>query len=203
MAENKYQMSFSTGGLFFLESLTAVEVYFAEKDWEKVREKLLSENLIQSKMESSSKRRIREICQRLELLTEEQLKLLNTGSSQEQIALLWVAICKKYEFIKEFMLEVIREKFLRMDLLLQPYEYDIFFNHKEEWHEELEELTETTRAKLKQVLFKIMREAEVITKENMIIPGFLTEDLAQALAKDNPIWMSMLPVSDADINRWL
>ena len=67
----------------------------------------------------------------------------------------------------------------------------------------MEELTETTRAKLKQVLFKIMREAEIITKENMIIPGFLTEDLAQVLVKDNPVWLRVLPVSDADINRWL
>ena len=92
MPENKYQMSFSTGGLFFLESLTAVEVYFVEKDWKKVRERLLSENLIQSKMQSSSKRRIREICQRLELLSEEQLELLNTGSTQEQLAILWVAV---------------------------------------------------------------------------------------------------------------
>ena len=90
-----------------------------------------------------------------------------------------------------------------MDLLLEPHEYDIFFSHKEEWHEELEELTETTRAKLKQVFFKIMREAEIISKENMIIPGFLTKDLARVLANDNLFWLRVLPVSDADISRCL
>ena len=34
------------------------------------------------------------------------------GSSQEQKAVLWLAVCRHYRFIHEFATEVLREKFL-------------------------------------------------------------------------------------------
>jgi hypothetical protein len=196
-------MSFSTGGLFYNESLKTLEVYEVKKDWSVVREKVLADNLLQSRTQSSTARRAREICHRLETLTAKQLQLLSNGSVQEQLYLLWVGICKHYLFIKEFAVHVIREKFLRMDLLFTPQDYDIYFDEKAEWHEELEQLTDSTKAKLRQVLFKIMREAEILSKDNMIIPGLLTQELAQVLAQDNPDWLTVLPVSDADIKGWL
>jgi hypothetical protein len=196
-------MSFSTGGLFYNESLKTLGVYEVEKDWSLTREKVLAKNLLQSRTQSSTARRAREICHRLETLTTKQLQLLSSGSVQEQLYLLWVSICKHYPFIKEFAVQVLREKFLRMDLLLTHQDYDIFFDMKAEWHEELEQLTESTKAKLRQVLFKIMREAELLSKDNMILPGLLTQELAAVLAEDNPEWLTVLPISDTEINRWV
>ena len=196
-------MSFTTGGLFFNESLQVAELYEKIHDWQKTRDQVLSENLLQARTESSAKRRIREICSRLKLLTENQLQLLLSGSRQEQQYLLWIAVCKRYSFIREFIVEVVREKYLRMNLHLQPRNYEIFFKDKAEWHEELEQLRDSTQAKLKQVLFKTMREAEIISHENMIIPGLLTEQLTKVLAADNPSWLAALPVSNMDINSWI
>ena len=196
-------MSFTTGGLFYNESLQVAGLYEKTGNWQKTCEQFLSENLLQSRTESSAKRRIREICSRLRLLTDLQLQLLLSGSRQEQQYLLWLAVCKCYPFIKEFMVEVVREKYLRMDLNLPPQDYEIFFEEKAEWHDELEQLKSSTRAKLKQVLFKIMREAEIISQENMIIPGLLTEQLTKVIAMDDPALLAVFPVSDMDINSWL
>jgi len=195
-------MSFTTGGLFFTESLKILEVYLIEQSWEKTRERILVDNLIQGRTQSSTARRVREVCFRLKKLTERQLQLLATGSAQEQLYLLWVSVCKKHRFISEFASKVLREKFLRMDLLLEPADYDIFFQERAEWHDELEKLTDSTKAKLRQILFKILREAEILSKDNMIIPGLLTQDLAMVLAEDNPVWLTVLPVSDAEIKGW-
>ncbi len=203
MTDKKYNMSFSTGGLFYTESLVALDVYLKEQDWAKTRKKILANNLIQTRTESSAVRRAREVCFRLEKLSDQELQLLASGSAQEQFYLLWVAVCKNHPFIKEFAVDVIREKFLRMDLLLELTDFDIFFEDKAEWHDELEQLTDSTKAKLRQVLFKIMREAEILSKDNMIIPGLITQELATVLAKDNPVWLTVLPVSDADIKGWL
>lgn len=202
-SKETYKMSFTTGGLFYNESLLVAELYGQTRDWQKTREQVLAQNLLQTRTESSAKRRVREICSRLELLTSGQLYLLLSGSRQEQQYLLWIAVCKRYSFISEFMVEVVREKYLRMDLHLLPQDYEIFFEDKSEWHEELEQLKDSTRAKLKQVLFKTMREAEIISQENMIIPGLLTKQLTKVLAADNPSWLTALPVSDMDINSWL
>lgn len=192
-------MSFTTGGLFYHESLQVAELYEKTGDWQKIRNQVLSENILQDRTVSSSKRRAREICSRLALLTKNQLQLLGSGSRQEQQYLLWVAVCKRYAFIRDFTVEIVREKYLRMDLNLQRADYNIFFAEKAQWHENLDKLKDSTRKKLRQVLFKTMREAEIISRENMIIPGLLTENLVRVLAEDNPSWLTIFPVSDTEI----
>ena len=203
MSEKKYKMSFTTGGLFYNESLKAVAVYLSLMDWKKVRERMLSDNLLQTRTKSSAIRISREICLRLETLTKKQLLLLESGSIQEQRYLLWIAVCKRYAFIQQFMGEMVREKYSRMDLQLSPADYDIFFYEKAEIHIELDQLSASTRAKLRQVLFKAMREAEILSRDNMILPGLPTKELIEVLVDDNPGLLAILPISDMDIKEWL
>ena len=162
-------MSFTTGGLFYNESLKAVVEYLSLMDWKKVRERMLSDNLLQTRTKSSAIRISREICLRLETLTKKQLQLLEAGSAQEQRYLLWIAICKRYAFIQQFMGELVRETYSRMDLQLSPGDYDIFFHEKAEIHVELDRLSASTREKLRQVLFKAMREAEILSRDNEVV----------------------------------
>lgn len=203
VSDNKYKMSFTTGGLFYNESLLIAETQKNVGDWQKTRDKVLADNLLQTRTISSAMRRVREICARLKLLSADQLLLLLSGTRQEQQCLLWVAVCKRYRFIAEFATEIVREKYLRIDLDLQFPDYDIFFDNKAEWHQELEQLKDSTRTKLRQVLFKIMREAEIISTNNMIIPGLLTEQFTKVIVADTPSLLSTLPVSDMDINSCL
>lgn len=201
MVSDDYQMSFTTGGLFFHESLRVAELYEKTGDWRKIRKQVLSENILQARTESSSKRRAWEICSRLALLTKNQLRLLGTGSRQEQQYLLWLAVCKRYAFIRDFSVEIIREKYLRMDLNLHRADYNIFFDEKAQWHENLDKLKDSTKNKLRQVLFKTMREAEIISPENMIIPALLTKNLVRVFAEDNQSWLTIFPVSDTEIKE--
>ena len=48
-------------------------------------------------------------------------------------------------------------------------DFDVFFNSKLQWHEELEGIAETTRHKLRQVLFKMLVEANFINKDYSIL----------------------------------
>ena len=202
MAKSGYNMSFSSGGLFFNESLRIAEIYLENKDWKLVRDNVLNNNILQASTESSLKRTTREVIPRLRLLSGDQLKLLISGSRQEQNFLLWLGVCKRHEFIKDFAVEIIREKYLRLSYELTQLDYDIFYNRKSEWHPELEKISESTRKKLRQVLFRIIREAELVTGEGMIVPVFFTEDLAKVIIKDNVSWFNIYPVSDLDIGKW-
>jgi hypothetical protein len=203
MAKSGYNMSFSLGGLFFIESLRVAEIYMEKKDWNLARDKVLTNNILQARTKSSLKRVTREVISRLRLLTGNQIKLLVTGSRQEQNFLFWLGVCKRHEFIKDFAVEVIREKYLRFNYELTHQDYDIFYNHKSEWHPELEKLSEKTQKKLRQVLFKIIREAELLTSEGMIVPVFFTEYLAKVIIKDNVSWFNIYPISDLDIGKWV
>lgn len=202
-SQNQYRMSFTTGGLFYNESLRIVEEYLSTNDWDFTRQAVIEKNLIQSRTESSVRRRVLEIFSRLELLSKQQVALLVNGSRSEQQYLLWLAICKRYSFIHEFAVEIVREKFLRLDLLLTLEEYDRFFSAKASWHVELDKLTSSTYVRLRQVLFKMLREAEIIEKTGMIIPALFTQELVAAIATEDPQLLCIFPLSDMDIQEWL
>lgn len=197
-----YRMSFTNGGLFFRESLVLAELYQSLGSWAKVKPLALEKNLLQSRTVSSAKRNIREICSRLECLTQEQLDLLMDGSRSDQASMLWLAVCKRYQFVKEFAEEVIREKFLRLDNELSYADYDFFFNAKAEWHEELAGLSETTNKKLRQVLFRLLREADILSANDMILPAMLSPHIVWVIIRDNPAYLTIFPASDLDIQEW-
>jgi len=161
MTTPEYKTSFTAGGLFQREALKIAQRYQVLGNWAAVRADALKTNLLQTRTRSSSVRLLREASQRVQCLTPGQLGLLLTGSRPEQNQLLWLAACKQYRLIAEFAREVVREKFLRLDLDLSLRDYDIFFNAKAEWHADLDGLTGTTRKKLRQVLFRMLREADV------------------------------------------
>ncbi len=199
----KYRMSFTVGGLFYQEAVSAVDLYVKSKDWTNVREEILKTNLFQSRTQNSLERICREVLSRLKLLSSEQLKIIQTGSRQEQLQRLWIAVCKRYSFIRDFAVEVIREKFLLMDYVLTEEDYTIFFDTKAEWHEDLEKLKDSTKKKLKQVLFRILREAEITSEANIILPSILTKRVARALVSDKSELYIVLPVSDTDFKEWV
>jgi hypothetical protein len=199
----KYRMSFTVGGLFYQEAVIAADLYVKNQDWTIAREEILKNNLFQSRTSSALKRVCREVLSRLKLLSLDQLKVIQDGSRQEQLQILWVAVCKRYSFIRDFAVEVIREKFLLMDYALSEEDYTIFFDTKAEWHEELEQLKDSTKKKLKQVLFRILKEAEITSEANVILPSILTKRVAKALFSDKSGIYMVLPVSDADFKEWI
>lgn len=202
MAEEKYLLSFTSGGLYYEEATKIAELYLRLGDWSITRRQVFEQNLLQTRTVSTTERRCREIVSRLKLLTDNQLDILTDGSRQEQNHILWLATCKRYRFIHDFAVEVVREKFLRMDLELSHPDYDAFFNAKAEWHDELESLTEMTRNKMRQVIFRILREAEVVSKSNMIHPGMLTPRVVEAISQDARPYLAIFPISDLDIEEW-
>ena len=196
-----YKTSFTTGGLYYHEAPNVAKLYLDLGDWNAVRREILSSNLLQTRTRSSSIRTARELCFRLEVLSYEQLKLLSTGSPQEQMHLLWLASCKQYSLVREFAIEVVREKFLRLDLALSYLDFDIFFNAKAEWDNDLAGLTDSTRKKLRQVLFRMMREAEILDRANNIQPVSLTPDMARVIINDDPTYSGVFPVIIANFKK--
>ena len=203
MTENPYVLSFTAGALLHQESLTVAELYGDLGDWEAVRSRVLEENLLQVRTLSAAKRVFREISSRLQQLTLAELELLRTGTRQEQGHMLWLAICKRYRFVYNFAVEVVREKVIRFDFDLSYDAYDVFFNNKAEWHPEVEGVAESTRKKLRQVLFRMMREANLLTQDNQILPAMLSPRAIEIIAADSPAYLLAFPISPPEIQEWL
>lgn len=195
-------MSFTSGGLLHRESLTISELYDELRDWDAVRKIVIGENRLRMRTANSSARLYREITSRLKLLTAGEVDILKHGSFQEQAYVLWLAVCKRYRFIYDFAAEVIREKYLRLDLALAPEDYTIFFNRKAEWRPEVESVAPATLNKQRQLLFKMLREAELLSSDGRIVPALLSPRLIDAMMDDDPAHFTVFPVSEMDIKRW-
>ena len=202
MSTDRYSMSFTTGGLFHRESVALAMLFVDLNDWNSVRDKVISENLLQSRTLNTSKRLCREIISRLKTLDTLELDLLISGNDQEQKYLLWIAVCRRYRFIAEFAEEVIRERYIGLKHDLQYEEFDFFFNKKSEWHPELEAIELTTRKKLRQVLFKILREAELLTVRNTINASMLSQRLLAAIPRQRRRDFFFFPVFESDL-KWI
>ncbi|WP_163710185.1 DUF1819 family protein [Mangrovibacterium lignilyticum] len=152
---------------------------------------------------ATGKRRYNVIKKRIETLTRRQVDILASGSLTEQRHIAFLATCKAHLFVRDFTVEVIREKLLLYDYELSEGEYISFFRRKAELHPEMENLTETTKKKIKQVTFKMLEQAGIIddVKSKMIQPQLLEEKVIQAIAEDNKEWLKVLLMSDLDIEN--
>lgn len=197
--EEQYRMSFTAGGLFLRESPRIAELFLGLRDWEKVREAILKDNVLRLRTKSSSLRVSRELCNRLGCLDEDQLRILVDGSIQESAALLWMAVCRQYQFVREFAVGVIREKYLTFQYQLEPMDFDAFFNSKAAWHKDLDAITVSTQAKLRQVLFRIMTEAGLISSQNEIQAMFLTKRVVQSIARQSRDDLLVFPATETEL----
>lgn len=136
----------------------------------------------------------RELTQRLKLLTDKQLELLVEGNPTEQKYLLWFAVCKTYELVREFAIEVLHEKYLSRSLAVTDLDYDAFFNRKADWSEDLDQITTSTRKKLRQVMLLMAKEAGLITDDNVINRAMLSGRLVDVLKPDAPVSFLIFPI---------
>lgn len=199
MSNGRYSVSFTTGTLFYRESLQLAELYHELGDWKAVREKVIAENVLQARTLNTLKRICSEIVSRLSTLNGSELEYLIESSHQEQVCLLWIAICRRYKFIADFAVEVLRERCITLKNDLTHEDFDSFFNRKSEWHPQLDAITPATRAKLRQILFKMLREADLVTTDNMIRPAILSSKLVELLHQGGGSDILYFPVFELDV----
>lgn len=192
-----YSMSFTTAPLLRQETLVLVALFDELSDWEQVRERAVSENRLQLRTANSARRITSELISRLKLLSPDELAMLREGAPQEQGYLLWLAVCRRYRFIYDFAVEVVREKYLRLDLTLEAADYDVYFEGKAEWHPEVERVAATTRRKGRQFVLRMLREADLLSRSDQITPALLTPALVDAIRAVNPADLAVFPAPDA------
>lgn len=193
-ARSAYKMSFSTGGLFLNETLAVARMHVAGEPWSATIERALTEGATSLPKAASQRRTLREIANRVSMLSDVQRDYFVTEADRDdQLALLWMATCRAYRFVNEFAIEVVRERYLSFHLDLPLETFDILFAAKAEWDDGLARISPSTRAKLRQVLFRIMREAHVISNDNRIQSAILSSRLKGMLEVECPTDLVLFP----------
>jgi hypothetical protein len=199
LSNTSYRMSFTTGGLYLPESVGFASAFLQCNNWKEAREQVTQQNLFMARTQKSAGRVIGEVYARLKALSEAELQLLVDGTHSEQQAVLWVAVCRAYPFIRDFAMEVLRESFLNFRGVLATEDFTYFYTKKAELEPRLDEISEQTQNRLRQVLYKMMREAGLLTDEHVIIPSQLTADCIRTIARKNPKDLMLFPVFESDV----
>lgn len=164
-----YRLSFICGGLMPHYSAAYIELYRQTGDWETSRRLGQERNLVQARSMSSNKRLGSELILRLRHLKEGELDFFPNADCREQNYLLWLAICRTYRFIADFMNQVTAHKLFSGDTCLCRDDFNIFFSQQAISHIELERLASSSRLRMGFNLFQMLREAAIIDNSGAIL----------------------------------
>lgn len=199
-----YTLSFTTGSLFVYESEMVVDLFLECKDWEMVRKEVVENNLLQKGTISTRKREFHEIKKRLQTLNDKQLSFFKEANSSDMKYLALLSCYKTYKFIYDFVSEVIRDKILLFDYHLLDSDYERFYESKSLLYDNLNTITQNTRYKIKQVMFKMLEQAKIIdsAKNKNIQKPYLSKELIELIVQDDPRYLKGFLYSDADIKEF-
>ena len=197
-----YSVSFTAASLRPDLARIVAEGYLELRDWDASRERILAGNLLQARSRASAIRREQEFRLRLQTLTVEQLRILAEESADARRAIAWLSVLKHSPFIFALARDALRLKLATHDSTLRPSDYERFFDGEAAAHPELAALTASTRAKIRQVTLRMLREAGILppsardfTLQRPIIPGVALS----AILDDDPRWLAGFLVPDEEI----
>jgi hypothetical protein len=200
-----YSLSFTAGSLMLYETEKLVLLYLEYNDWDKLRSLVVEDNILQKGTLSTRKREFIELKKRVEALSSEELNYFEDASSADIKYLVLLSCFKSYQFIFDFAAETIRNKLLLFDYQILNSDYESFFESKALLHENLNTISESTQKKIKQVVFKILEQSDIIdsVKNKNIQKPYLSEELLKLIIKDNPKYLRAYLYSDNEINDYI
>jgi len=156
-------MAFTAGAAMLSETHAVAEAYLdCGLDWELTKEKTIKENLMSKDKLSSNQRYFQLMKQRIEVLNNEEIQMLVHGSVSARRQLILLAICKAYRLIFDFINENVRECFYNFQEKISYANFNEFFNEKKYEHPEMEKVSELSIYKMRQVIFRILEQTELI-----------------------------------------
>ncbi|MBQ9000893.1 MAG: DUF1819 family protein [Eggerthellaceae bacterium] len=176
-----YCLSMSGSRIRIPESMIAVELYLELGNWDEARRRIVDENLFQLNAESSRKRVASEVVKRLRTLTPAELEFLSRSFGDDRCAMLWVAVCRTYRFVRDLSEQVVADRYNKTIPDFTEAAYDVFFEEQCEIHPELEAVSPAGRKKMRNQVFLMLRECKLLSDDDAITPIYPTPLFSSAL----------------------
>lgn len=182
---SKYLLSFTACPMRRPESVILARAFLDCGDWSEVRRQCLEDDILMLRFESSRKRISSELIKRLKALSDTELSgLASSDETAVQTALCWVAICRTYEYIRDFVQQVVATRWEQGKGNLPVGAYEAFFDEAALVHPELAKLSEGTRPRLRNQLYQMLREAGFIDKDHTLTPYVLPVGAGEYVGPD-------------------
>lgn len=155
-----------TGEPFMYNETKIIASYMLEGfSIHELKEKNIKENIIKHKTVGSIKRVNSPIFRRLEVLNTEMLNDFVYSDIENSKYILLYSIMKTDKLVRDFIIEVYKEKLFMRKEYIERFEIDTWYDEKCILSKNLRERSESTSAKLKQVIMKILQDSGLVVKE--------------------------------------
>jgi hypothetical protein len=163
MENIEYKANLTGAWFLFYEMKQVVKLIVEGLNDKDIRNRVYEENLFQHKRMTSIKRSFPTVLRRAHLLSAEHMEILLEGSMENAKLVNLLAIYLEDKLFNEFLLEVLRDKYMNNEMTLEKMDVNIYFTHKSEQNDKVASFTDSTRNKLRQVYFKILVEAGILS----------------------------------------
>lgn len=161
-APERYQLSFTFGGLLVPETRAIVDSYRDRHDWQLVKSAVLEKNLLGKTRSASSRRYFREIRYRLERAYPWELDVIADGGADAQ-TVLFAVFTRYYRLVGDFVSDFLRPRVVEGLRTLDTAMFRSFVADQAVSHPELASISDSTAAKLTSVTIRTLREAGIIS----------------------------------------
>jgi len=187
----------------YFETEQVANLYLEHQDWNVVGQLIVDKNIMQKGTISTRKREFAEIKKRLKHLNDDELKFI-TECTMDELKLFCLYLCSRtYRLLYEFIVEVVREKYLMFDYSILDSDYARFIESKTASSIKLQNITETTQYGIKNLIFRMLAQSGLIgsVKAKNIQKPYIPKKLETIVANYSVKYLAVFLYSDTDIKN--
>ena len=188
-----YSLSMSGSSIRRPETIETARLYLELGDWAEVRKDVVENNLYQLNADSSRKRVSGELIKRLRTLTDDEIRFLVGSHLDDQSAMLWVSVCRTYQFVSDLSASVLRDRYEAGIPTYTVGAYEQFFERESEDHPELTRLTDAGRKKMRNQIFRMLVECDLVSEDGAITPIHPSPAFARAVDEAHQDDLDLFP----------
>jgi len=186
----QYNGGLTAEQFLFYEIRIVAKQYIQRKTADEIVEYVKKDNLFQYPTERQVSRLARACYRRLAALDNKNLvnEIISAPSEiAKQINL--YAMMRYNRLMREFMINLIGEKYRQQDYNFSRKDLNIFFSHLQEQNDDVAGWSDKTLGKLKQVLTKCLVETQMLdsVKDTTLNPIFISEELENGIRENSDI----------------
>jgi hypothetical protein len=181
--EHHYNAEISAGSLMLRESRKIATLLLAGADEEAWHNAIYVDNILQKNVPSTARRMVRLIRNRLGMMTPDLWGMVVRGASEVAVQSLMAAAIKHSRLLGDFLIDVVKEHRKVFDRQLSVKDWTSFLSVCEHRDPAVSGWSDTTKAKLGQVVFRVLAEAHYLdsTRSLKIIPVSLAPQIREYL----------------------
>ena len=180
-----YLANITAGSLLIHESQKTASLLLSGLTEEQIKKKVIDENLFQYRSQGATKMRLRLILTRLLSMNQDILPMISEGDYILSTQSLLSCSVKHSRLLGDFMLRVIGTRIRIIDDRLSNRDWTKYLESCELIDPHVKDLTDSTRKKLKQIIFRILVESKYLESQKLpkLTPVRIEPELKSFLIK--------------------